>query len=193
MAEQAAARVVLYRDAAELAAVNAGHSVMRRQALVDERVIGVQQVHYITILAHDALKQQLGLAAEGLAQVLVERGRQRALIFQLPQIEPLVGEVGGQRFRARVRQHAPRLAFQHRGLMQLVLNRKIQKFVVRDAAPKEKRKARREFQIADSIDGASGNIAGSRSKRKTNRGSMSTRAKACSMPASKLASRRPDR
>ena len=42
--------------------------------------------------------------------------------------------------------------------MQLVLNRKIQKFVVRDAAPKEKRKPRREFQIADSIDGARRNI-----------------------------------
>ena len=75
LSQQAAARVVLYRNAAELAAVNARHPVMRRQALVDERVVGIQQVHDIAILPHDALKQQLGLTAEGLAQVLVEGGR----------------------------------------------------------------------------------------------------------------------
>src|SRR5580698_4914289 len=43
--------------------------------------------------------------------------------------------------------------------MQLVLNRKIQKFFIRDAAPKEKRKARGELQIADSISDARRNVS----------------------------------
>ena len=67
-----AAGVVLNRNAAELAAVNARHSIMRRQALVDERVVGIQQIYHVAILPHDALKQQLSLAAEGLAQILVK-------------------------------------------------------------------------------------------------------------------------
>ena len=40
------------------------------------------------------------------AQIVVERGRKRTLILQFSQVQPLVGEVGRQSFRARVRQHA---------------------------------------------------------------------------------------
>jgi hypothetical protein len=78
--------------------------------------------------------------------------------------------------------------------MQLVLIAKIQQFVVRDAAPQEEREARREFQIADAIGRGPGwNGRRLALEAEDESGSMRTRAKACSMPASKSASRRPDR
>src|ERR1700734_2011135 len=98
--------------------------------------------------------------AEGLTEVLIECGRQRMLILQLSQIEPLAGEVGGKGSRTRIRKHAACLAFENGGLMQLVLNRQIQQFIVRDAAPEKKRKAGCELQIADSIRGSRGHIGG---------------------------------
>ena len=50
------------RHAAELAAVDVRHAVVLRQPLVDERVVGGQQVEHVAVLAHDAGEEELGLA-----------------------------------------------------------------------------------------------------------------------------------
>jgi hypothetical protein len=42
-----------------------------RQTLVDERVVGGQQIEDAAILAQDALEEQLGLALETLPQLVV--------------------------------------------------------------------------------------------------------------------------
>ena len=63
---------------------------------------------------------------------------------------------------AIIGQHAARLAFQDRGLVQLVLNRQVQQLVVGNAGPQEKRQARGQLRIADSIGLAGRNIGGRR-------------------------------
>ena len=62
------------RDAAELAAVDVRDAVVLGQPLVDERVVGRQQVEDVAVLAHDAGEEQLGLALKRLAQRVVEVG-----------------------------------------------------------------------------------------------------------------------
>ena len=54
------------RHAAELAAVDVRNPVVARQPLVDERVVGVEQVEDAAVFAHDALEEQLRLGAERL-------------------------------------------------------------------------------------------------------------------------------
>ena len=93
---------------------------MLRQPLVDERVVGVQQVEHAAILAHDAVEEQLGLALEGLPQVVVEVGEDEQIgipVAQLAQEQPLSGEVGDQRLRSRIGEHPPDLPLQDGGIL----------------------------------------------------------------------------
>ena len=90
--------------AAEPAAVDVGNAVVPRQPFVDEGVVGAQQIQDAAVLAQDALEQQLGLAPERLAQVVVEV-RELVGVGQhaahVAQVQPLAGEV---------RRRAPRRA-----------------------------------------------------------------------------------
>ena len=72
--QDAPPRLVGDRNAPELAAVDERNLVMLGEALVDERVVGRQQIEHAAVLAHDALEQQLGFARERLPQVVVELG-----------------------------------------------------------------------------------------------------------------------
>ena len=45
---------------------------MPRQPLIDERVVGGQQIQNIAVFMDDALKLQLGLAPHRLPQIIVE-------------------------------------------------------------------------------------------------------------------------
>ncbi len=77
LTEQPAAHVVRAElDAPEVAAVHVGNAVVLREALVEERVIGAQQIEHAAILLHDALEQHFGLATERLTKVVVEVGKQ---------------------------------------------------------------------------------------------------------------------
>ena len=92
---------------------------MLGQPLVQERVIGVQQVDHAAILADDALEEQLRLPLEGLAQVVVEveqHFRTRLMHGHIADEQPLAGEVLDERLRARVREHPPHLLLQDVGL-----------------------------------------------------------------------------
>ena len=59
-------------DAAEAAAVDVRNAVVLREPLVEERVVGLQQVEHAAVLAQDALEEQLRLLPERLPQVVVE-------------------------------------------------------------------------------------------------------------------------
>ena len=88
--------VVAELDAPEVAAVDVRDAVVLGQALVQERVVRLQQVEHAAILAHDALEQEFRLLAEGLPQVVVEVGEQaqvRGDRIQVPQVQPLAREV----------------------------------------------------------------------------------------------------
>ncbi len=66
---------------------------MPREALVDERVVGRQQIDHVAVLAHDALEEQLGLATEPLPQLVVPVGVEDAVGRggrQVPQVEQLL-------------------------------------------------------------------------------------------------------
>ena len=83
--------------AAELAAVDVGNAVMPRQPLVDERVVGIQQIHDAAVFAHDAVEEQRRLFLHRLTQVVVEIGERteiRAGVLEIAQVQPLLGEVG---------------------------------------------------------------------------------------------------
>src|SRR5687768_16766313 len=145
-------------DAAEVAAADVLHPVVTRQPLVNERVVGIEQLDDRPILTDDGAEEHLGFAAERLAQVVVEARRLGLDVSQLPQIQPLTGEVFDQRVGLRIGKHARHLALQGCRVAQAALARKLEQLVVRNAAPQEERQARRELEIADAVDAAGRNV-----------------------------------
>src|SRR5689334_20653578 len=70
LTEEPAARAVRRQlDAPEVAAVYVSDAVVTCEPLVDEGVVGVEQIDQASILANDGAEEQLGLAAERLTQV----------------------------------------------------------------------------------------------------------------------------
>ena len=82
---------------------------MLREPLVQERVVGVQQLHRAAVVAQDVAEKHFGFAAEALADVVVEiREHQqvgRDLRLQVSELQPLAGEVADEGVRALVRDH----------------------------------------------------------------------------------------
>ena len=124
---------------------------MARETLVEERVTRSEQLEHAAILAQHVLEQQLGLAPKRGAQLSVETGVLRQRIVELAQLEPLRGEVLDERGRARVGEHAPHLPLERDRLVQPARGRGGEQLVVGNAAPKKKRQARRELEIADAV------------------------------------------
>ncbi len=76
MPQQSSAMAVgRQNDAAEAIALHVGNAVVARQPLVEERVVGTQQIERAAILADDALDEHLGLDAKRLPQRVVEVGK----------------------------------------------------------------------------------------------------------------------
>ena len=160
-----------------------------RQPLVDERVVGAQQVERAAILAHDALEEELGLAAERLPQRVVEV-REDALHrhdgVEVAQEQPLTRRSSRRtRRRADPPSSGGPAARAPPARRAAACVRQAQQLVVGDAAPQEERQARRELDVADAIGAPGAALAGSRSTRSRNSGLTSRRRSARSMPASK--------
>ena len=108
--EQPAALVrVGQRHAPEAAAVNAGDAVVPRELLVDERVVGIEQLEDAAILAQRAADEQLRLA--------LERVHQREVVIRIAlgidddfghaaQVQPLRGEIVDERVGRRADRRA---------------------------------------------------------------------------------------
>ena len=62
--QQPAPRIVGNRHAPELAAIDVRNSVVPREALIDERVIRIQQIEHVVIFVQDAAEEQLRLFLE---------------------------------------------------------------------------------------------------------------------------------
>ena len=140
MAKQAAARIVLHRDTPEVAAIDARHTVVASQPLVQKGVVGAQQVEDAAILADDALEEQLRLAAHRATQVVVEVREEIAVRLHaadVAQLQPLAGEVGDQRTGLGIRQHPADLRIE-RGLQPATFGAGQQR-LVGNAAPEEER------------------------------------------------------
>ena len=108
--------------APEVAALDVRDPVVLRQPLVDEGVVGIEQIQDAAVLAQDAVEEQLRLLDEGLAQVVVEIRivrDDRLVSLEAAQIEPLPREVLRERERLRVLDHAMDLRGQHLGIAEL--------------------------------------------------------------------------
>src|SRR5256885_901107 len=82
--------------APELAPVKVRNPIVPSEPLVHEGVVGREQIENVPVFADDAFKKQLRLAAERLAKIVVEIGKQigvRQHVLYVPQAKPLSGEV----------------------------------------------------------------------------------------------------
>ena len=113
-AEQAEAVRVVELDAAEARAAHVVHAVVARERLVDERVIGRQEIEHAALGAEDAVDEQRRLRDEVVANVAVDVGEHRT--DRAPgsrarrRAEPLEREVRRERLGARIGEHALDLA-----------------------------------------------------------------------------------
>ena len=93
-------------------------------------------------------EEELGLAPERVAQVVVEVGELVGVgrdVLQVADVQPLPREVLHQRVGVRVGQHAPHLRLEHRRLAQASRRGQIEQRVVGHAAPEEERQPRRQL------------------------------------------------
>ena len=145
VAEQAAPLLRIRQPhAPESAPVDAGDAVVPRQSFVHVRVIGAEQVQDAPVLVDGAGDEQRRLPPERLHQVLVELGIDRRFglhVVQVAQMQPLRREVAHQGLAARIGQHAPHLAAEHRGVRQRSTLGNVEQLLVGDAAPQKERQA----------------------------------------------------
>ena len=100
MPQQSAPRIIGDGDPAEAAAVHVRYAVVAGEPLVEERVVGGEQIDHAAVFAHDALEEQLRLTEERLPQRIVEIGelvRVGKDALHVPKLEPLPGEVRHER------------------------------------------------------------------------------------------------
>ena len=141
-------------DAPEVVAVDARHAVVVGEPLVDERVVGGQQIRHAPVVPDLAVEEERHLARHRLAQVRVELGERLRIgghQRHVAQVQPLPSEVVDQRPRARVGQHSADLGAQHFRVAQFAAFGGVQQLVVRDAAPQEEGESRRQLQVADGV------------------------------------------
>ena len=78
---------------------------MPRQALVDKRVIGIQQIQHTAVFPNNGLEEQLCFPAERLPEVVVkitEHLRFWHDVIQIPKVKPLSRKIVHQRLPAGV-------------------------------------------------------------------------------------------
>ena len=135
-----------------------GNAVVQRQPLVDERVVGGQQVEHAAVLAQDAVDEQLDLAAERLAQAVVEIRERRPRpdrccrsprTFSHWNAKLVTSDFDSGSASSRRTCASSTSASRSRALLG-----GIEQLVVRRPAGEEERQARREIEIADAVDGA---------------------------------------
>ena len=128
-------------------------AVPRVQQLAAVAVVGVDQFQDRAVLDQNGLEQQQGLqhhvhAGPELCEVKVRVplavGHRGHDAFEL---QPLRGKAVAESLQTGVLQHALDLRPQHSGVAQGALGGQVEQGLVRNAAPQEKRQARRELEI----------------------------------------------
>ena len=157
MAEQALTPLIAQRHPPVAAPTHVRDAVVSREPFVEKRVVRAQQVDDAPVLPQLAFHEQLGLTLKGLAEVLVEPGKQiriRCDAADAAQHQPLASEIVDQRRRPGISQHPVHLLVERGRVAQLASSREIEELVVGNAAPHEERQPRRQLEIAQTIDGA---------------------------------------
>jgi len=123
---------------------------MPGKTLVQEGVLRADQLEHAAIPQQDILEEQLRLLAHRLPQIVVEIDEQpqvRRHRLEPAQVQPLRAEVRHQVARPRILQHARHLGPPPLRRPQFTALRRAQQRLIGQAAPKEKRKPRGEFQF----------------------------------------------
>src|SRR5262249_55651396 len=152
LAEQAKTILIGERRRPEVAAVYARDAVVPRELLVEKRLVGRQQVHDAAVFFQLSVEKQLYLRDECHPQVVVEPGKSLIEIRRdqpdISYLQPLFEEVLHQRGpRSFVVQHPPYFPLEHRRLVQLPADGRVEQLVIGDAAPEEKRQTRRQLDV----------------------------------------------
>ena len=131
-------------DAAQVAVAHAVDAVVRGEALVQIRVVGVEQLEHAAPLAQDLGEQELGLAAET-PHASPRRDRDPATASRRARAASTTGRRSFRRSAARVRPSSSRstCTASDVGLVQLAGRGDGEQLVVGDAAPQEERRAAR--------------------------------------------------
>ena len=156
MAQEAPTPVVRIHDFLEGRSRDTREAVVSGETLVDERVVGGQQLEHAAVLANEMREQQLGLSQHSLGQRVVEVGvrqRVRVELFQILEPEPLCSEAGGQGLlRTGVGQHPARLTLHLTGIRELATTCQVDEILIRWGSPDEERKPGRQVYVADPVD-----------------------------------------
>ena len=116
---------------------------MAREPLVDEGVVGAEQVEHAAILGNGARNKQFRLLLERVEQAVVEvriEVRMHHHLADAAEVEPLCGKDADQRVgRAPIRQHAPDFLVEDLRSGELAALGQIQQPLVGNAAPQEER------------------------------------------------------
>src|SRR6185436_1954412 len=126
-------QTVLEFDPAKLTSVDIRYPVVFREPFVEVCVICPQKIESAAILMKNAVEKKFGFGAEGLAEVVVKVGEQPDVgnnAGKFTQAQPLIGEVGGERLRSCIGEHAADLAIQSGRIFQLAANRQVEQFIV---------------------------------------------------------------
>ena len=97
MAQQPHAIGVRQYDTAEMVAADVGEPVMAGQLLVDEGVVGLQQIQHAAVLAEDGINQKFGFLSHRLLEAGIELRRHRRCAVQQLQRQPLRRKIAHQR------------------------------------------------------------------------------------------------
>src|SRR5262249_44667176 len=71
LAEQASPLVVRIFHAAKMRSSDVGNSIVLREALVGERVVGGEKLEDASVLTNEVVEEQLGLASHRISEILV--------------------------------------------------------------------------------------------------------------------------
>ncbi len=103
---------------------NVGDAVEVGQSLVQERVVGAEEIGDGAIVANDGLKEEPGLQLHVVAQFVVEVRelcRIRLDTCEIAGLQPLAGEIFDQRARFGIEKHAVDLGAENFGIAETVL------------------------------------------------------------------------
>ena len=127
---------------------------MLGEPLVEERVVGLNEVQNHAVFPKERLEVEFRFTSKGFAEVVVEIGEEAKIWregLQVPQVEPLRGEVLDQTAGTPIGQHPAHLALQDLRPMQFTPLGDAQKLFIRNATPEEERQPRGQFEVANSV------------------------------------------
>jgi len=119
-------------------------SVMPREALVDEREVGGDQIEDAAILPDNAVEEELSLADECVGERRVPVREKEAVgphFLHVLQPQPLRRETRRERERPRIRHHARDLFIEDRRVAERAISRGFEQLLIRQRAPQEEREA----------------------------------------------------